>query len=472
MGKSTQYRNWCVTWDADDISYVIPQTDQNGSTITVGCHTMLIYVGPQEDTDDSTKGTHNHILVHCETGAITKSKVREALSTYTGLQEEEVTKRILYLARLETNKQSYLQYAWKTQYNSTTSKDDEIVKSTIENLKEERRVPTVRTVKRKLIEDYGANAFNKRFCKIAETYISQTDIVDNRGNPIVKFDGVQNIVNYVYSLLVWRLLITKTNCVTTFKGLKDCPILTDFTFLLSIIPYFSKRVYGTSDLLPALYMWGVQGAGKSSMYNNCKYIKKIASDAQGVNRFKLEFYHTGILFDDVDSDIIEDKTNACTMKQLTLGDPTQVKINGDVQEIRAFVVVTSNAKPKFIEDCYETDKTIIYASWKRRFICCEFSDVCAFDMNAIDYDDLQLRTMAAIFFKKQFDVLYKTEANQKFLNLLKTYYDVAVNDYTNNDTDLETFKACMDTARSKLKEDIDEARAYTTIDYNEVVYNE
>lgn len=453
MGKSTQYRNWAVTWDADNSATRLDETTTNGHRLDFGGYTFDIYVGPQEDPDNDNSGNHNHVLVHCQEAAVTKTKVRQVLEAYSKYNSQTVREQITYIRRLESTKEAYMRYCYKSIEDSFMSKDDKIVKNCVEDIKSIGMIPTGRSVKRKLIDSHGANAYNKRFCKIIDTYLMETDIVDERGNPAIDIDVTSNCKNFIYSLLVHRMNLKKAYIRTTYKPLNNCSILFEWTFLLSIIPYFSKRLMGASDGLPSMYLYGKSGAGKSNLYTNCRYIRKVPTDAQGVSRYKMDHYQTALLCDDVPSDFINDKVNSSTLKNLCLGENAIVKIMGNTIDIKAFVIVTSNEEPAYMKDIVDdTDKDSIItnASWKRRFLTCQYKEICPFDGVTVNYDDLKLRSMAAIFFKKYFDLLYVDEKNRDYLSMLDTYYDICLKDYFGCSDDVELFDECRKLAHTQI----------------------
>jgi hypothetical protein len=363
---------------------------------------------------------------------------------------------------------NYLEYIFKTKRDGL-SRDDSIVLSTITNLKDDGKTPGGTAIKRKLIDEHGASAYNKRFKNVLETYMSETDVIDVRGNPIVEVDTSKNCENFITMLLCWFNLLGKTNTVTShqyFSGLPD-KLLKQVAFMISLIPYFSRRVQGMADGLPSLYFWGVQAAGKSSVFSNCRFIKKVPTDASGVSRFRMDKYHTAVLLDDVQADTLNHKENSSTLKQMTLGNDVEVKIMGGSQSIRGFVIITSNETPSYEAPLESNDENpndfvsnkIIADSWKRRFITCEFTMPCPFDFITINYEDFNLRDMAAQLYRSQY-VKFVSSLDgldeAKILQSLRIYYDVALNDYTDENADVK-FEEIQEAAFSRVISQIKEA---------------
>ena len=467
MGKATQYRNWAVTWKAD--GPLLPETSRDGVRYSGGNYIYRIFVGPQESPDKDCTDDHQHVMVHCETSNISKKKVKEALVGYSSLAAETVEEKVIYISKLYSTKSAYVMYCFKSDGEGVLGKDDTIVIDTIDNLKTEGRTPTAHAIKRKLIDDHGASAYNKRFCKVAETYLLETDVTDSRGNPKVVLDSKVNCTNFLTMLLSWFIILGRTKVQTHAKPFDTIPepILKQVAFLISLIPYFSRRVQGMADCLPALYLWGIQSAGKSSVFSNCRFIKKIPTDSSGVSRFRMDKMHTAVLLDDVESDTINHKENSSTLKQLTLGNDVEVKTMGSTQSIKGFVVITSNSPPSYLNDKAVSvdekgnedtfiNRDIVNASWKRRFITCEFVNTCPFDYVCIDYDDFKLRDVAAQLFRANYIQIYSTHPEfETIMKPLEVYYNVAVDDYASENGD-DWFSEMYDTATDRITDMIKE----------------
>jgi len=472
MGKSTQYRNWAITWNSNN--HQLEPTTRNGLRISSGGYDYMLYIGPKESPDAECSSDHQHIMVHCETANISKTKAKEALVAYSSLDPQVVQESISYISKIYSTKSKYLVYCFKAFNESTSHADDDVVKETIDDIKGAGTIPTLSSVKRKLIDVHGANAFNKRFCKIAETYISETDVIDTRGNPKVEIDSMQNMLNFVCQLLYYYIIIKQTKASTLCKGFSNMSqsLLKDCTYLLSLLPYFTKRVIGVNDNLPSLFFYGIQNAGKSTMFNNCRYVKKIPTDSLGVSRYRMDKMHTTVLLDDITNCIIDSKENSSTLKQLTLGNDVEIKVHGSTQNIKAFVIITSNEKPSFLNPIEYVDKDnktieeinmfICNQSWMRRFIVCEFVKQCPFDMLSVNFDDLKLRDIAAQMFRNKYTKMisdYELESNL-IRSKFEMYYNVALEDYASETID-NTFDTLIDEAVDIVNEAIADHTMYT-----------
>jgi hypothetical protein len=480
MGKATQYRNWAVTWNSG--FHQLEPTTRNGHRLSTGGYDFVLYIGPKESPDAECSSDHQHVMVHCETANVSKTKVREALVAYSSLDSEVVQESISYISKVYSTKSKYIVYCFKGLNESTSHADDDIVKDTIDNIKQSGVIPTHNSVKRKLIDDHGANAYNKRFCKIAETYIAETDVIDNRGNPKIEIDSNENMLNFICQLLYYYMIIKQTSVTTLCKDFKNMtqPLLKDCVYLLSLLPYFTKRVVGINDNLPSLLFYGIQNAGKSSMFNNCRYVKKIATDSLGVSRYRMDKMHTTILLDDITNCILDSKENASTLKQLTLGNDVEIKVHGSTQNIKAFVIITSNEKPLFTmpveyvdinnQTTEEINTYINRQSWLRRFLVCEFTKQCPFDMNSVNFDDLKLRDVAAQMFRNKYTKMlsdYELES-QIIESKFSLYYNVALEDYSSERID-NTFDDLMDQACDIVNNTMADYTMYTLMNAEQPV---
>ena len=85
---------------------------------------------------------------------------------------------------------------------------------------------------------------------------------------------------------------------------------------------------------------------------------------------------------------MNDRTNSSTVRNLTLGGVTTVKISGEIQNVQGFVVCTSNDTPDFIEDTSEGIFNVTEANflaWRRRFITIKFTDFVDEDPKKVDF---------------------------------------------------------------------------------------
>lgn len=176
MGKSTQYRNWAVTFNTGS-GYTIKESDIDGFGIEHLGINFVMYVGPQESSDydnadyHSNATTHQHLLVHSKETSVSRTKVRQVLQVYSELSKEQIRIGITYLRRVEGNKDIYKRYCFKaSNYNLTPyMRYDYLVYTKVEE-KKITSVPTYEEIKTELINGNGVELFNRKLKAILQCY--------------------------------------------------------------------------------------------------------------------------------------------------------------------------------------------------------------------------------------------------------------------------------------------------------------
>jgi hypothetical protein len=124
------------------------------------------------------------------------------------------------------------------------------------------------------------------------------------------------------------------------------------------------------------------------------------------------------------------------MRSLVIGESDSVKTFGDTQEVRGWVVMTSNSTPRFLEvevpnpeglsddklAAAQRDFDIQCAAWKRRFLTLNFTEPVDLDDMFIDFslNSLNIVAMQAIIKS------YQKLQSEDLKTLFKTYYDYVV----------------------------------------------
>lgn len=474
MGVSKQSKNWSVTWKKQEDQEPMPVTDIHGTKVTVGAYSFVLTVGPVEETDPENRYEHQHMMVHCLTAAVSKTKVREAICEYMQIDMETCIENIMYI-EYTRDKRAYIEYMFKELHDrQNEGKDDRTLKGIIEELKTKGQRPNVNRVKQELIKRYGGTTYLKRFERLTKVYMLETDIVDGRGKPTVEIDRGINRRNWMYNLLCFETLLTQTEISTlckTFVTLNQ-KVLKEMVSMITLLPFFTNRVNGHDDEIPSLYLWGVEGAGKTSLFNNSQHMKKVASDSQGVARFKMDNNHTGLLIDDVNNDYLYQKENSSTLKQLATGGKAEIKVTGDTREIQAFIVITSNEEPIHMREeedaCFtKTSEQInietVRRSWARRFMTVKFDTACPFDGKSVMFHDMELRDMAALTFRMKYEKLQELcqtemvhdDVFNGIKNKFRVYATVAYEDYM-NPTSMRQWHRCWNAAHELMEETMKE----------------
>ena len=175
---------------------------------------------------------------------------------------------------------------------------------------------------------------------------------------------------------------------------------------------------------------------KSYFFNQHPFYHKIATNASGVSRYQINTNADGYLLDDIKSNTLDHKTNRSTVQNLALGGTATVKICRSTQQIRGFVVCTSNNTPNFIsnEMLENPNQKTNYNAWRRRFIAINFTTL-------VDEDPINAQfgyTSATDALKCYFNFCYNLMKISDVKNMFLKYY-LAINESLSPEC-LETFK--------------------------------
>lgn len=330
----------------------------------------ILAVGLKEKEDDNTSSVHWHCLFSCQPGkTCTAGRVRIVMGlSYMPIPEE-------YLQPLDTNPMTYMKYANKTSTSNRKTHDVDGILRDEFNMLKKRSVVSKDTFLTYLCEKYGATWITKNktiidmYCSIQEQCYAERIVVDVDDDVDIA-ERVKEIISSFHDNVLTQIktrghLHTKADAL---NNVKQDDIAKYITFI-SLVPYMFQRAKNAIDYIPGLYFWGDANAGKSFIFQMGKAYRTIATDSVGVGKFKLETCEAAFLLDDVRGDAIDTGSYISTLRQLTLGAYTRVKIHSETRQIKGFVSVTSNEKPCFLEAGYDEKNR---NAWLRRFIVLEF----------------------------------------------------------------------------------------------------
>lgn len=328
-------------------------------------------VGLKEREDDNTSTPHWHCLFSCLPGkTCAAGRVRIVMGmNYMTIPEE-------YLQQLDTNPQTYMKYAHKTS-NSNRKRDDVdgIIRDTFDMLKE-KSVVSKETFMAYLCEKYGASWTTKNktiidtFCSIQEQCYAERIVVSEEDDKDIE-SRTQDIISSFHDNILKQITGRGGQFQTKCEALNNVANddIAKYITFVALLPYMFQRARNVIDFIPGLYFWGDANAGKSFIFQLGKSYRTIATDSVGVGKFKLETCESGFLLDDVRGDAVDTGSYISTLRQLTLGAYTRVKIHSETRQIKGFVAVTSNEEPVFLQADYdEKNKN----AWLRRFVVIEF----------------------------------------------------------------------------------------------------
>lgn len=102
------------------------------------------------------------------------------------------------------------------------------------------------------------------------------------------------------------------------------------------------------DQLPALFLMGQAGVGKTSAFFNPRLIHKIPADADGVGRYAVKAKNTTILYEEWYLEKLLEPQNVNLFKQIALGQQASIKVHSRTDRLQPlWVAMTTN-------DTYET----------------------------------------------------------------------------------------------------------------------
>jgi hypothetical protein len=376
--------HWCFCVEEKDIS-LVEETSKQGKPVKIKEKMYTLYIGPIKEPDDLIHNCHRLGMIYSKQHAITRGQAKAVLNAL-----EINIQNVMSL--LKTCKPStYLDYAWNS-LDLKKSEAEQLIKQCINALTDEGIITTSEKLRAKIKEAYGANfvVHNKSLIDLmmrSPEYFPNVIIVNEKVNQEENFINILKVTN-TFSEIVSRA-VSKNGYITShkkFQNLSNFDINLTIT-MLAILPMIAKRTEYPDDL-PGLYFYGEPSSGKSFFFNKSPAYHKVATDAPGVSRYRLQVYERAFLLDDINSKILNDKTNSSTIRNLTLGGVTTVKISGEIQNVQGFVVCTSNDTPDFIEDTSEGIFNVTEANflaWRRRFITIKFTDFVDEDPKKVDF---------------------------------------------------------------------------------------
>ena len=420
---------WCFTVPS---TYVcendLVTVGKDGSPVEYNNKRYTIVIGPQEDPDNVAPYIHHHGYIQCPPGCVlTKgqaSTILKAINLYSDG---------MYLHELETTKGKYHAYCFKSDTNCHTSAE-RAIKRAMDNIEEDDGVKiTPKRLKAKLAQQEGAS-FVARNKQVIDVVLNTPEIRKDKKTIEIEVDETVNMKNYMQAIANFNGLLDnaiKTNgIVTTHPAFvnTDRTDQVNAIMCIALLPALARRVRVT-DKLPALWFHGMPHCGKSYLFSQIPNYKRVATDADGVSRFRMDGDQTAYLIDDIDAGWLFKPTNSKTLKALAIGEREVVKTLGDTQEVRGFVVFTSNCIPDHlaplgaiaegVDRSYaEKEHQFNCNAWKRRVVSVYFDTACEYEADFIDFELNSLDSIA----RKAFEVCYDKIKNDNLRKLLSVYY--------------------------------------------------
>lgn len=389
MGKTDNKRVWCITYygnlESTPREAFRRATCEDGTSVEIG-------IGPAEFDE---RGPHHHCLLRCLSRPITKSRAK---AYWNELQPNAPLSETDYFKSLLTTTYQYVNYMYKSYAKLKKSRLTLAIEEAVEAItKEQGYSDASDRLKAHLFDQEGFD-FVTKYKKDIEEAKKFPSLMQEKRTMDIQNDDDENasktfqIINYF-----------KQNLKNQYTEKQPAPYTGEFEHLssnqqvnyilmITLLPILVNRAF--EDGIPGIIFYGIAHTGKSYFFSKCKYFKKVASDAKGVSRFKLNSNESAYLFDDSYNDYLIRKDNESTIKQLTLGQETSIKIHSNSQLVRAFVFITMNEKPFFLT----VDPSLLQAmhndsnsnstteanglninnikAWRRRFITFHMTEPC------------------------------------------------------------------------------------------------
>ena len=394
---------WCFTVEADEEAPWRP-TSEEGEPHEDRRKIFRVGIGPLELPDGNSDYPHHHGFIQCPPGETLTKGQAEAILHAKGI-------KFTYLHELLSKKDKYITYSWKSQSNTHTSAE-RAIKRSIDKINASGMKLTAKRVKTDLTLHEGASFVHKHKGVVEVTLATPELCASSRKIVVEKVNTKVNMRNYMQCVVRYQKLIRgalDNGFSTTNEAFRDSSRedQLEAVILITLLPMamFRKRII---DKIPGLFFHGLPNCGKSFMFDQMPCYKKIATDAEGVARFKLEGDQSAFFLNDIDSGWLFKPSNQKTLKALANGEQETIKTHGDTVAIRGFVVFTSNcqpdyfdSQPTFPENADEKKKVAITKghlqncnSWKRRLITLEFTEPVDFDPIHVDFEDSHLEIVA------------------------------------------------------------------------------
>jgi len=430
---------WCFTFPVDGDEHAV---SKDGIEVQYHSKTYKVVIGPVEQPDSNSDYPHQHGYIQCPIStALTKGQA-EAI-----LRSIKLFKDGMYLHELETTKAKYHSYCFKSE-GGANNNAERAIKRAYQHIEE---VDGVKVTKKRLTTQLAKKegaTFVARNKQIIDVTLATPEIYKDNKTVDESVDAKENMRNYMQCIVNFKQIITdavtKHGIVTTHKLFQECSREDQVNAVIAIalLPTIARRKRIT-DGLPALWFHGLPNCGKSYLFSQIPNYKKIATDAEGVGRFRMEGEQTAYLIDDVDAGWIFKPSNSKTMKALAIGERDVIKTFGDTQEVRGFCVLTSNCVPDHLSPCPPVpegaDAAVFKKSheyncnaWKRRIVSLFFDETCEYDPVFVDFEMLSLDLVA----RKAFTTACDSIVSPVLKDAFNVYYNHVESVWTEDDVTL------------------------------------
>lgn len=456
---------WCFTLLAGKHS----ETGEKGIPVVYNSKTYTFILGPVEKPDSNSDYDHQHGYIQCPRSvALTKGQAISILKSLGAYTEDH------YVHELEKTKAAYHSYCFKSIFNAFSSSERRIKRAIDEIHSVDNAKLNCKRLKLKLMKTEGSDFVVKNNALIALT-LAHPEAQDNDKYIHVEVDEKENVKNFMQVVENFKVVVDdaihESGIETTHRSFNDATKKDQLNAIvcIALLPMMAMRVRVT-DQLPALWFYGKQECGKSFLFSQIPNYKRVATDAEGVSRFKLGGDQTAFFLDDVDKGWLFKMSNSATLKTLAIGEKAVVKTHGDTMDVRGFVVITSNHQPDYLgamgdipegadAEQFAKDHEFNCGAWKRRVVALAFTEKVDLESIYVDYEMCSLDNVA----KAKFVDAYNLLESPALKDLFKVYFN-----HVNKPEVVEAAKAIADEVIATLPLVIDESDVSTDVEYTEL----
>jgi hypothetical protein len=124
--------------------------------------------------------------------------------------------------------------------------------------------------------------------------------------------------------------------------------------------------------------------------------------------------------DDASSSTLDDSSNLSTIRQLTLGGYSRIKVHGDTKQIKSWIVFTSNEVPDFLKEDGADDPQS--KAWRRRFISIPFNRKNMVDVD-VEGNEFELESCKTIIAEYIYTTSIGLKKHPELYKTISTYCD-------------------------------------------------
>lgn len=393
---------------------------------------VILVIGVQKPKDTLNKTDYHKIVVWSKTRALTRGQVISFITDkIEGSTPYSVTP--IKANTFDDERTDCLEEVEKEKPTKGDKVDTWIKNAMTKVVEEDGRVLTGTRLRDVIVAKHG-NSFYVEHKKLIDTMMTIPLNSTRMMNRIVKpkYKKSENMRRYKEVLDTFTGTIaqavmdgglTTTHSAYTASDVTDADRVKAIC-MTAILPAIVARCELT-DEIPALYFYGESKCGKSFLFNKIQQYKKIATDSEGVSKFKIQGDQSAYLVDDIRVGWLEKNTVSKTMRVICLGEEESIKVHGDTMEVRAFVVLSGNDTPEFLEeqdpsnmDQRMRDVRANMEAWKRRFVCLRFTKPLEHRYIRVEYGYTCLDCINKRFFMD----LYESLESESMKQLFEIYY--------------------------------------------------